>query len=116
MTDLEYNVKGALEELKELYDLTPEEAEEREERGEIASFGDWLNAEALDIEYTVNAHGEYLGAAVWVTVGGPSVWVDTRHGRIEGRWGTERAEIWLPSEICEALDECLADCYNCTRF
>lgn len=42
--------------------------------------------DALDIEYTVNGKGEYLGARVLVAFGGPNIWIDTRHNIVDGHW------------------------------
>lgn len=106
MNELKKYVDGIRDELKNLYelDLTEEEREEREENGEPCGLYDYF-ADALDIEYTVSSRGEYLGAKIYVTLGGPNVWIDTREGYVKGAWGTDREESWIPSEICEEIDE-----------
>ena len=106
MNELKKYVDGIRDELKNLYelDLTEEEREEREENGEPCGLYDYF-ADALDIEYTISSRGEYLGAKIYVTLGGPNVWIDTREGYVKGAWGTDREESWIPSEICEEIDE-----------
>ena len=52
---------------------------------------DYLS-DALDIEYTVDSKGEYLGARVLVAFGGPNIWINTRHKTVEGYWWSDRAE------------------------
>lgn len=82
---------------------------------EQATFYDYFN-DPLDFEYTIASNGEYMGVRVYVTLGGPNVWIDTRRGEIGGAWGTERAERWLPREICDEIDEIFSEYYNATRY
>ena len=101
--------------IKKLYeaDITDEEREELEANGEPADLWEYF-ADALDIEYTVSSDGQYLGARIYVTLGGPNVWVDTRRGEVAGAWGCDRASAWLPSEICEAIDEIFSELFEGT--
>ena len=83
------------------------------ERPEPYSWYDWILDNALDIEFTINGRGDYIGARVFVTVGGPGIWIDTRDNCVRGAWGTDRAE----SGTCvNSLDESL-ECYyeDCIR-
>lgn len=112
--DLRAYVENIRDEIKSLYDLTPEEVERREEEGESSSLFDYF-ADALDVEYTIDSRGEYLGARVYVTLGGPNVWVDTRRGEVGGAWGTDRESVWLPSEICDEIDSIFCEAYECLK-
>ena len=47
--------------------------------GEQATFYDYFE-DPLDYEYTIGADGSYLGVRVYVALGGPNVWIDTRRG------------------------------------
>lgn len=112
--DLREYVERIRDEIKSLYDLTPEEVERREEEGESSSLFDYF-ADALDVEYTIDSRGEYLGARVYVTLGGPNVWVDTRRGEVGGAWGTDRESVWLPSEICDEINSIFCEAYESLR-
>ena len=116
MNELKKYVDGIRDELKSLYelDITDEEREEREENGEPCSMYDYFN-DVLDIEYTIDSSGEYLGARVYVTLGGPNVWIDTREGYVKGAWGTDREESWIPSEINDEIDEIFREYYESSR-
>lgn len=57
--------------------------------------------DALDVEYIVNAKGEYLGARICVAFGGPTIWIDTRRRCVEGGWWADRASI---SYSADAMD------------
>lgn len=83
--------------------------------GEQATMYDYFD-DPLDFEYTIASNGEYLGVRVYVTLGGPNVWIDTRRGEIGGAWGTDRADRWLPREICDEIDEIFSEYYNATRY
>ena len=61
--------------------------------------------DALDIEYTFNANGQYLGARILVAFGGPNIWVDTRHCTVEGHWWGESAKADFMDSI-GLLDSC----------
>jgi hypothetical protein len=116
MNELKKYVDGIRDELKALYelDITDEEREEREENGEPCSLYDYFN-DVLDIEYTIDSRGEYLGARVYVTLGGPNVWIDTREGYVKGAWGTDRAESWIPSEINDEINDIFREYYESIR-
>ena len=75
----------------------------------------WLEG-VLDIEYTVSSNMEYRGANVCVAFGGPSVYVDTRHGRVNLYWWGDSASSNLSGAACDALDEALHDLYECHRY
>ena len=82
--------------------------------GEQATFYDYFE-DPLDFEYTISSRGEYLGVRVYVTLGGPNVWIDTRRGEIGGAWGTDRADRWLPSEIADQIDDIFREYYEMTK-
>lgn len=114
--ELEKYVYGIRDDLKKIWEseaeLTDEERKEREENGEAFDLISYF-ADALDIEYTISGSGEYLGARVWVTLGGPNVWIDTREGYVKGAWGSDRAECWIPREINYEIDEIFSEYYAC---
>jgi len=65
--------------------------------------------DALDIEYTVNNRGEYLGARVLVAFGGPNIWVNTRTHTVEGHWWGDSAYASFTDNI--GLDEALREMF-----
>lgn len=115
-TELESYVDGIRDDIKKLYEAEPtdEEREEAEENGDPCDLYSYFS-DALDVEYICDSHGEYIGAKIWVALGGPNVWIDTREGDIRGAWGCDRAESWLPSEICEAIDDIFCEYFACVR-
>lgn len=100
---------GIFDELNAIY-----EGRATNDDGEPATMWDYFN-DPLDFEYTVSARGDYMGVRVYVALGGPNIWIDTRRGEIGGAWGTDRAERWLPSEIAEEIDSVFSDYYEMTK-
>lgn len=108
-TELQNYVNNIFDELNEIY-----EGNATNDDGEQKTFYDYFE-DPLDFEYTISSNGEYLGVRVYVTLGGPNVWIDTRRGEIGGAWGTERADRWLPSEIASDIDDIFREYYEMTK-
>lgn len=114
--DLQKYVDGIAADLRRLYDADPtdEEREAAEETGDACDLYSYF-ADVLDIEYTISSRGDYLGARIAVALGGPNIYIDTREGEVKGYWGTDRAERWIPSEICKEIDGIMEEYYNMVR-
>lgn len=113
MADLQKNVDFVANEVKTLYnaDYTDEEREEMENNGEIYDIYTYC-ADALDVEYTISSRGDLLGVRLYVTLGGPNIYIDTRAGEVVGHWGADTARAWVPSEICDEINEIFEEIYR----
>lgn len=78
---------------------------------EIISAFDYLEG-VLDIEYTVNGAGEYLGARVLVAFGGPNIWINTRTQEVEGHWWGDSARARYTGDAM-GLDDALRELWEC---
>jgi hypothetical protein len=107
MTENRQYVENIRTELEAIYN-----GEAINEDGEQASFYDYFE-DALDWTYAINADKSYKAVRVAVTLGGPNVYIDTLMGEIQLFWGTDEERIWLPSEICEEIDQVFEEYYNC---
>ena len=109
-------VNSIANDLRKLYEHEPtdEERERAEETGDACDLYTYFN-DPLDIEYTISGRGDYLGARIAVALGGPNIYINTRDGYVQGYWGTDRAEAWIPSEICEEIDNIFEEYYEFTR-
>ena len=101
--DCTNQVRRQLYELNMIY-----EGHAKNEDGEPVSLYDWI-CDALDIEYILDSNRALIGAHIYVTLGGPTVWVDTRRNSIECRWGTESDSRWLPCEIVDEINDILSE-------
>ena len=81
---------------------------------EQLSIYDYL-ADVLDYEITIDSRLEYKSAKIWVTLGGPNVWIDTAEKAVKLAWGTDRAEYPVDLDTCEEIDEYMQDLYTCQK-
>lgn len=107
------NVRAELESIYNA-EWTDEEREERENGGEARDLYEYLD-EALDIEYTVDSSGKYISSRIYITIGGPNIWIDTREECVRGAWGGDREEAYIGKEISNAIDSIMEEIYNSLR-
>ena len=72
-------------------------------------------ADVLDYEITIDSRLEYKSVKIWVTLGGPNVWIDTAEKAVKLAWGTDRAEYPVDSDTCEEIDDYMQDLYTCQK-
>lgn len=87
-----------------ILDSDDEPTDEMEYRGMY----DFIN-DAIDIEVIQGLSGDYLGAKLYMTVGGPTIWVYTQTGFVEGRWATDSCSKWVDSDAIDALNEAIEE-------
>ena len=73
---------------------------------------DYLN-DVLDYEFTIDSQKEYKAAKIWVTLGGPNIWIDTAEKAVILAWGTDREKYPLDWDVCDEIDEIMQDIYEC---
>jgi hypothetical protein len=81
------------------------------EYGEIRDVYEYLE-DVLDIEYIVNAKGEYLGARILVAFGGPNIWINTRTKQVEGCWWGDSCVMSYSNDEM-GIDEAVAELWAC---
>jgi len=80
-----------------------------EKRQETA--GDWMEG-VYDIRYLVDREKRYLGCELLVAGGGPTIWVNTWSGYVEGYWGGDKVLEPFIDNI--GLDDYNEEMYNCS--
>jgi hypothetical protein len=103
MNDLKNSLERIRDELRAIVD-----GAETNDDGEQKTLWDYFY-DALDVEYTLSWNDVFLGARIYVTLGGPTVWIDTRAGLIYGAWGRDRASIVLPADITNELNQIVCE-------
>ena len=58
----------------------------------------------LDFEYTITSRKEYKSVKIWVTLGGPNVWIDTSDSYVRLAWGSDREEYPLDYDVCGEIN------------
>lgn len=87
-----------------ILDSDDEPTDEMEYRG----LYDFIN-DAIDIEVTCGLSGDYRGAKLYMTVGGPTIWIDTQTGFVEGRWATDSCSKWVDSDAIDELNDAIQE-------
>lgn len=81
------------------------------EDGDTVTLYDYMS-DILDFEYTITSRKEYKSVKIWVTLGGPNVWIDTELGSVCLAWGTDREEYYLNRIVCDEIDAIFEEFYN----
>lgn len=71
----------------------------------------WVSTQALDYSAIVDSGGQVDAVRLYVTLGGPSCWVDTEMhgGAVVCKWGIDEAYVCLNREICDELEDIVAE-------
>ena len=76
---------------------------------------DYIDNNALDIEYTISSNMDFLGAEIAIALGGPSVYINTRDNRLEAYWGGDTAYSLLDSGVREERDIIFEEMFDSLR-
>mgnify|MGYP003119165160 CR=1 FL=1 len=85
--------------------ITDEETGEKREE----TAHDWMEG-TYDIHYYVDSSKRYLGAEILVAGGGPTIWVNTYDGQVQGYWGGDKVFEPFADEL--GLDDYCEEMYG----
>lgn len=91
---------------------TDQDGEYCDEDGNPTSPWEYL-IDALDVEVTRSLNGDYRGARILLTFGGPNIWLDTAERELQGAWGGKRVNMHVPYEVCAEIDEAVEELAGC---
>ena len=83
-----------------------------EEAWESGELSEWLD-QALEVEVISTLDWTYRGAHVYVTLGGPSVYVDTECGSVILTHSGGYADWDIYGRAVDGLDELIEEIFNC---
>ena len=66
---------------------------------------DYINENALDVEFKDSDYGTYRGAIITLTYGGPTVTFDTWNGCVEYYDGNEYEYDYVSKNVADMFDE-----------
>ena len=78
------------------------------EDGEEVSLYDYV-AYALDYEVVLTSQKTVKAVRLYVTLGGPTCWIDTEEHAVICHWGTDQAECSVDRDLCNELEEIIAE-------
>ena len=67
---------------------------------------EYLRENDLDTEYTVNLWSSdiiVLGVEIWITLGGPTVWISTRDGQVHAKHGGSHGWAYLTPDTAAKI-------------
>ena len=94
--------KRVAEEIEAYYNGTINEDEEE------VSLYDYV-ADALDYEVVLTSQKTVKAVRLYVTLGGPTCWIDTEEHSVICHWGTDRAECSIDWDLCNELEGIIAE-------
>lgn len=111
MTNIEKELRSMMEDIRHDLELAYE-GELKNEDGEQVDLWEYLS-DGLDLDYRVDPDKTPTACRVWLVLGGPNIWVDTETDSIRGAWGVDRAEIYISSELSDAILESMTLDWDC---
>ena len=84
------------------------------EDGDEVSLYDYF-ADALDYEVILASNRTVKGVRLYVTLGGPTCWIDTEEHAVICHWGADKAEYPIDWDLCDGLEEIVAECMGLDR-
>ena len=97
--------KRVTEEIEAIYKGT---TEEENDDGEKMSLYDYVS-DALDFEVILTSTKTVKSIRLYVTLGGPTCYVDTELHAVVCAWGVDRAEYALDWDVCDELESIIAE-------
>ena len=94
--------KHVAEEIEAYYNGTTNED------GEEVSLYDYV-ADALDYEVVLTSQKTVKAVRLYVTLGGPTCWIDTEEHAVICHWGTDQAGYPIDRDLCDELEEIIAE-------
>ena len=93
------------EEIEAIYNGT---TEEENDDGEKMSLYDYV-ADALDFSVVVSSQKVIQFVRLYITLGGPTCYVDTELHAVVCAWGGDREEYLLDWDVCDELENIIAE-------
>ena len=97
--------KRVAAEIEAIYNGT---TEEENDDGERMSLYDYV-ADALDFEVILTSMKTVKSVRLYVTLGGPTCYVDTELYSVVCAWGGDRAEYALDWDACDEFESIIAE-------
>lgn len=82
--------------------------EEENDDGKKMSLYDYV-ADTLDFEVVVSSQKTIKAVRLYVTLGGPTCYVDTELHAVVCAWGGDREEYPLDWDVCDELESIIAE-------
>lgn len=61
--------------------------------------------DCVDVEITYDLNRHFLGCKIYLSVGGPTIWLNTRTSILRGTWGTQEYGRGVDPVICKQIND-----------
>jgi hypothetical protein len=78
---------------------------------EQLSIYDYLS-DILDFEIRLDSNFNFISAKIYLTLGGPTIWIDTANRTVNLSWGTEKTSVWFDDDANEEINTYFEEIYN----
>lgn len=68
-----------------------------------------------EVDYRINSKLEYVGAYIYIELGGATTWIDTYKQTLNSSWGSFKASVYLSFNAIELLNNYFREVYYSTR-
>lgn len=82
------------------------------EDGEFMTLYEYFD-DVLDFEYTCTSSKEFKSVKIWITLGGPNVWIDTSDSYVRLAWGSDREEYPLSYDVSDEINAIFEEYFYC---
>ena len=79
----------------------------------VSDIYDYITENVLDVEYTLDSNKELIGVTLYVTLGGPTCWIDTRRQEVVCHWGSDSDSVCICSDVCDYINDFYRDMFDC---
>lgn len=69
----------------------------------------------MDVEYIIDSRGNYTGSKIYITLGGPTVWIDTRTSEVQLHWASDSASYPIDFDTRDEIDSIFEEFYENLR-
>lgn len=69
--------------------------------------------DVYDIDWICDSNKEYKACRLMIACGGPNVYINTWDKCVELHWWNENGKAWIPSEVCEQIDDQMREWWHC---
>ena len=118
------HIAGTLEALAggQLYDayeaktINPDTLEDGYDEERYADLWRYVSSsDILGVRVTTDLEKKTVfGVCLTVAWGGPNIYIDTNAGEVQGYWGGARIAVPLSGAVCEGIDRCYQEIWDCS--
>ena len=69
-----------------------------------ATIADYIGKESLDYTIIYDSLHNFVAVRVYITLGGPTVWIDTEARQVVYKWGSDEGRAGISNKVCDYIN------------